>query len=146
MRDLYNNVLPVVAITPQTIINTGSPENLVGGSIDLQDYEQSLAVAQIGDIDELGSSPVGSARIEMQMEHSDDGSSWSDVALKDTIGPSSVTSGIVASTTTDQNFLRTGYIGGKRYMRVTLIPTGLTNGGPVSAIVLKGQPRHAPAS
>ena len=32
----------------------------------------------------------------------------------------------------------------ERFLRVTLVPTGLTNGGPVSAWIAKGSPRHAP--
>ncbi len=80
----------------------------------------------------------------MKLEHSDDDSTYSNVALADVLGPSSVSSGVVASSTTDQTFLEVGYVGGKRYIRVTLVPTGLSNGGPVAAWVVKGHPRHAP--
>ena len=69
---------------------------------------------------------------------------YAEVGLAEVIGPSAVTGGIVASTTTDGNFLEVGYLGAKRFLRVTLVPTGLTNGGPVSAWVAKGSPRHAP--
>ncbi len=85
----------------------------------------------------------------MKLEHADDDGTgapgaYANVGLAEVIGPSAVTGGIVASTTTDGNFLEVGYLGGKRFLRVTLVPTALTNGGPVSAWVAKGSPRHAP--
>ena len=106
MMDLHNNVDHVIAVTPQTIVNSGSPENLVSGDIDLQGFNSAEIVAFLGDIDELGGSPVGTAQLEVILEHADDDGTGSPgtyaaVALADVIGPSSVTSGIVATTTTD---------------------------------------------
>ena len=149
MMDLHNNISHDIAATPKTIVNSGSPENIVSGDIDLQGFNSAEVVAFIGDIDELGGSPVGSAKIDLKLEHAeDDGSgspdTYSNVALADVIGPSSVTSGIVASTTSDQTFLEVGYRGDRRFLRVSLIPTGLPNGGPVAAWVERGHPRHAP--
>ncbi|MFQ5954715.1 MAG: hypothetical protein ACE5JZ_06610 [Kiloniellales bacterium] len=145
MRDLHNNIAHAVAVAPQVI----SGSNLTSGNIDLQDFNSAEVVAFLGDIDELGGSPVGAAKLEMKLEHADDDGTgspgtYANVALADVLGPTSVSSGIVASTTTDQNILAVGYVGEKRFIRVTLVPTGLTNGGPVSAWVTKGHPRHAP--
>ena len=135
MRDLHNNQAAVIAITPKTIINSGSPENLVSGDIDLQFFNSER---QRGDHDDR----------EVILEHADDNAgvagTYAFVALADVLGPSSVTSGVVATTTTDQEIIEVGYIGDKRWIRVTLQPTSLTNGGPVSALVNKGHPRHAP--
>ena len=108
-----------------------------------------MVVAMLGDIDELGGSPVGGAKVEMIIDHADDdgtgaAGTYAAVAIADVIGPTSVTSGVVASTTGDESFLEVGYKGGKRFIRVTLQPTALTNGGPISAMVIKGVPRHAP--
>ncbi len=50
----------------------------------------------------------------------------------------------MASSVTDNEFFEVGYVGGKRYVRPTLVRTGLTNGGPVAAWVVKGNPRHGP--
>ena len=146
MQDLHNSIAAVVAVNTQTI----SGASLGSGTIDLQGFNSAEIIAHLGDIDELGGSPVGDAKLEMKLEHAaDDGTgapgAYANVALADVIGPTSVTSGIVASTTTDLNLLEVGYIGEKRFIRVTLVPTSLTNGGPVSAMVVKGAPRHAPA-
>ena len=144
MYDLQNNLAEVFAISPKTIANSGSPENLVSASIDLQFFNSAKVSMYLGEIDELGGSPVGTASLTMLLEHSDDDVTFTNVALADVIGPTAVTAGIVLTTTGDQQILDVGYIGDKRYLRVSLIPLGLTNGGPVAAWVTKGHPRHAP--
>ncbi len=146
MRDLHNNIAAAVAVNPQTI----SGSNIVSGDIDLAGFNAAEVIAHLGDIDELGGSPVGAAKLEVKLEHADDDGTgapgaYANVALADVIGPSSVTGGVVASTTGDNAALEAGYVGDKRFIRVTLVPTGLTNGGPVSALVVKGAARHAPA-
>ena len=145
MRDLHNNIAHVAAVTPQTIAGS----NLVSGNIDLAGFNAAEVVAYLGDIDELGGSPVGDAKVQMLLEHADDDGTgspgtYANVALRDVLGPSAVTAGIVATSTTDNGFLEVGYVGGKRFIRATLVPTGLTNGGPVAAWVVKGNARHAP--
>ncbi len=140
MRDLHNTTTVVRAVRPQTITSS----NIASSGIDLQGFNAAEIVVEFGDIDEMGGSPVGAAKVDVQLEDSDDNSTFADVTLVDVIGPSSVTSGIVATTTTDANPLEVGYVGDKRYIRVTLKPTGLTNGGPITAFVIKGHPRHAP--
>ena len=151
MQDLYHNILPVRALRPQTISTGVSPDVLVSGAIDLLGYFAAQIVVDFGDIDELGASPVGSARIDVRLEHADDDGTgapdvFSNVALDDVIGPTSVTTGIVASVTTDATLVRVGYRGERRFLRVSLVPTALPNGGPVAAWVELGHPRHAPAS
>ena len=145
MRDLHNNIAHAVAVAPQTIAGS----NLVSGNIDLAGFNAAEVVAYLGDIDELGGSPLGAAKLEVKLEHADDDGTgspgaYANVGLADVLGPSAVTAGIVASTTGDGNFLEVGYLGDKRFLRVTLVPTALTNGGPVSAWIAKGSPRHAP--
>ncbi len=145
MRDLHSNVAHVAAVNPQTIAGS----NLASGDIDLNGFNAAEVAVYLGDIDELGASPVGAAKLDVKLEHAeDDGTgspgAYADVTLADVIGPSSVTSGIVASTTGDNAVLEVGYLGDKRFLRVTLQPTDLTNGGPVAAWVVKGAPRHAP--
>ena len=142
--DLHNHINTVLSLAPQTITSTGSPQDLIGASVDLQFFQSAEVVAVLGDIDELGGSPVGAAKIELELEHSDDDITFTDVALADVLGPTSVTTGIVASSTGDTATLEVGYVGGKRFIRPRLLSTSLTNGGPVSIVVIKGNPRHAP--
>lgn len=145
MRDLYNNVLPVRALQIQTI----AAGALNTGDVDLQGFESAQLVVEFGDIDEMGASPVGGAQIDVKLEHADDdgtgsAGAYADVVLSDVVGPASVAAGVVASPTTDTALVRFGYVGGKRFIRVTLTPSGLSNGGPVGVLVLQGHPHHAP--
>ena len=142
--DLHNRVAHVGAIVPQTLAQTASPDGLSSSGVDLRFFHSAELAVYLGDIDEMGSSPVGDAKVQVQLQHSDDNSTFTNVALADVLGPSSVSGGIVASSTTDNTILEVGYVGGKRYIKVIVIPTGLTNGGPVAAWVTKGNPRHAP--
>ena len=149
MRDLHNNISHVTGIVPQTLAQTASPEGLQSANIDLQFFSSAEVVAYLGDIDEMGTSPVGDAKVQMILEHADDDGSGSpdtfaNVALADVLGPSAVSGGIVATTTTDNAFLEVGYTAGKRWLRATLVPTGLPNGGPAALWVVRGRPRHAP--
>ena len=115
MRDLHNNLAFSIVATPKTIVNSGSPENIVSGDIDLAGFEAVMVVAMLGDIDELGSSPVGGAKVEMIIDHAnDDGTgaagTYAAVELADVIGPSSVTGGVVASSTADEAFMEFGSV------------------------------------
>ncbi len=144
-KDLYDNVLPVRAVRAQTIAGS----NLASGNIDLAGFAAVDLVVEFGDIAEMGASPEGAARIDLHLEHAaDDGSgapgTYADVTDNDVLGASGISGGIVASTTSDLVPLHRGYRGGRRFLRVTLEPTGLATGGPVCAIAYLGHPRHAP--
>lgn len=68
-----------------------------------------------------------SNKIEFVMEHSDDDSTYSAVVLADTIGPTSVSSGIVQSFVAEHAAAAVypvGYRGSKRYARVKADFTG----------------------
>ena len=145
MRDLHNNLVPTRAIQLQSI--TGAA--LVSGNLDLAGFNAAELLVDFGNIDEMGLSPQGGAQVAIKLEHADDDGSgapgsYAEVALADVIGPSAVASGVVSTVTSDLSPVRVGYVGGKRFLRVTLTPTGLTNGGPIGAWLLAGRPRHAP--
>ena len=55
-------------------------------------------------------------------------------------------SGIVASPTTDAAEVVFGYVGSKRFLRVTLIGTALANGGQVGAWLISGHPHLSPVT
>ena len=149
MRDLHSNLAPVQALAAQTI-NQGTGA-LTTGNVDLAGFNGVQVVVHYGNIDEMGASPQGGAQIAVKLEHADDDGTgspgaYADVALADVVGPASVTAGVVATVTSDLAATGVGYVGDKRFIRVTLTPTGLTNGGPAGVIVNKGHARHAPAS
>lgn len=144
MRDLVNAIACANSVAPQIIAGA----NLTGVGVDLAGFGSATVVLVLGDIDELGASPVGAAKIDLRLQHSDDNASWSDVAESDVVGASGVTAvvnGVVATTSDDAAPLDVGYLGDRRYLRAILQPSGLANGGPAGALVIKGHPRHAPA-
>ncbi len=147
MRDLHNNLVPTRAIQVQTITSSA----LASGNLDLAGSSAAEVLVDFGDVNELGDPPTGGAQVAIKLEHADDdgtGSpgSYADVTLLDVIGPSAVTGGVVSTVTDDALPVRVGYVGGKRFLRVTLTPTALTIGGPIGAWLLAGRLRHAPAS
>jgi hypothetical protein len=145
MRDLSHDIAFGSSVTLQTITSS----NLTGVGVDLKGFNSATIVLVMGNIDEMGGSPQGGARIDLQLQESDDNSNWGNVTGADVVdlsGVSGVTGGIVASVSDDRTPVGVGYVGEKRYLRAILQPSGLSNGGPAGAIVIKGHPRHAPAS
>ena len=141
--DLHNNIDVVRAITPQTITSAA----LVSSGIDLKGSHAVKVLFDTGNIAEMGASPEGAAQIAYKLEHSDDNSSYSNVSETDVVGASqTVSSGVFATKTTDLTPTEVGYVGGKRYIRLTATPTGLSTGGPIGAWVLKGMLADKPAS
>jgi len=149
MRDLHHNVVPVQALPARTI-NQGSGA-LNTGAVDLKGFSAAQVVVHYGNIVEMGASPIGSAQIAIKLEHAADNGSgapgtFANVTAADVTGIASVAAGVVATVTNDLTPTSFGYVGDKRYIRVTLTPIGLTTGGPVGVVVNKGHPRHAPAA
>ena len=149
MRDLHNNVAPAQVLPAQTISQgTGA---LNTGAVDLGGFNGAQVVVHYGEIVEMGASPIGGAQIAIKLEHADDNGSgtpgtFTEATAADVTGVAAVSAGVVATATSDLTPTSFGYVGDKRYVRVTLTPTGLTSGGPVGVIVNKGYPRHAPAA
>lgn len=143
MRDLSHNLGYANSVTVQSV--TGS--DITGAGVDLKGFNSATVVLVMGDIDEMGNSPLGAAKLEVQLQDSDDASAWDDVTGLDVVdlsGVASVTGGVVISTQTDVVPLGIGYVGERRYIRAILKPSGLTNGGPAGVSIIKGHPRHAP--
>jgi hypothetical protein len=141
-----------VRVSQPGFIQTISSSNIAFAGIDTRAFDAALFAIVFGDIDEMGGSPVGAAQIDLHVEHApDDGSgspgSYSDVTAADIDGDDiSVTSGIIASLTDDRTAYSFGYIGSNRFVRVTLEPTGLTNGGPVGLVLVQGHGHLTPVS
>ena len=127
-----------------TLTNTGSPNQVTSGAIDLRGAVAVEVLALIGSIDELGSSPVGTAKADLVLYDSDDGVTFAVVDAVDVVVDSSVTvaAGVVATSTSKFDTLKAGYRGDKRYIQAALVGTGLTNGGPVAIGVLT-RDRHS---
>jgi hypothetical protein len=139
MRDLYHDLLPVKSIDP--ILGNNDTEG-TGVGVDLQGFEGALMVAHLG---QSGDTLSGSVYVTPTFQESDDNSSFTDIADGDLIG--GVNKPVVDAAAEDEVIIARSYIGSKRYVRVFIDFTGThTNGIPISALVIKGAPRHAPVA
>jgi len=148
-RSTYSDVLPVRLLQAQTI----SSSALNTGDVDTQSFDSVQVMVDFGDIAEMGASPEGAAQIAVLLEHADDdgtGAAGAYAAVAstdvDTDGALTVSSGVVSTPTTDTALVRFSYIGSKRFVRVTLTPTGLSTGGPVGVWALKGHAHRTPVA
>ena len=140
MNDLANNIKLMQSIAPAALDADAN-----GTGVDTQGYEN---VAICVDTGVEGITLSGTNKIEFELEHSDDNSSWSDAASADvngTLGSGGLMLTLDANAETPQ-ISEVEYLGTKRYVRVVANFSG-THGTatPVSAFVILGKPRHAPA-
>jgi len=139
VKDLANNLIAVQSLAPA--VRTADAN---GTGADLQGFEGAFILFDIG---AEGDTLSGSVKIDVKLEESDDNSSFSAVTSSSAVTDGSVDSnGIWA--TFDANaeapaVVSIGYVGGKRYIRVVADFTGThSTGTPVSALIVKGHPRH----
>lgn len=71
-RGLHDLARVSRALQMQTLTNTGSPDMLDTGDVDLRGFDSALFLIDFGDIDEIGGSPVGTAQVQVRMQHADD--------------------------------------------------------------------------
>jgi len=143
MKDLSNNISPAISIIPA--VRTAAVN---GSGVDLQGYESATAVVFVG---AEGDTLSSSVHFEVSLEHSDDNSSFSDVAQADIVDGTISSGGIFlkmdgsagGNPDTTGEIHRVGYVGGKRYVRVVLAKTGThSTGTPIGAMIVKGHARH----
>tara|TARA_R100001510_G_C7494118_1_gene100633 strand:- start:19 stop:483 length:465 start_codon:yes stop_codon:yes gene_type:complete len=144
MKDLSNNIVPVVSI-----INAVKTAAANGTGVDLQGYESATVLVDVG---AEGDTLSSSVYFELSLEESDDDSTYTDVVQADIIDGTIASGGIflkLDGTTggdpdSSGGIFRVGYVGNKRYIRVVLAKTGThSNGTPIGAMVVKGHARHS---
>lgn len=143
LRDLVNKLKLAAALLPA--VRTADAN---GSTIDTQGYDAVGLEAHIG---LSGDTLSGSVMIEMEVEHSDDGSSWSDCANADlsvsVTGTNTGTFAVIDAAADDEQAYKTDYIGAKRYVRIVANFTGThTNGCPLSALGLLGLAHQQPVA
>jgi len=147
MQDLSHNIE-----IGNSIINGVKTAAANGTGIDLQGFEEATAVVSVG---AEGDTLSSSVYFEISLEHSDDDSTYTDVAQADIVNGTIASGGIwlkLDGTTggdpdTAGGQWQVGYVGGKRYVRLVLAKSGThTNGTPISGLIVKSRPRNAPVS
>lgn len=120
-----------------------------GTTVDRLAYEGPVTfIAAVG---APGDTLSGSVKIEFEVEHSDDGSSWADAADTDleaaVTGSNPATFAVVDANAEASQVYQGRYIGAKRYVRCVTNITGThTTGTPIAVLSVLEGPRHAPAT
>lgn len=99
----------------------------------------------IVDLGNSGDTLSADLDIQLEVEHSDDDSTWSDCAdtdITDSVtGSNTGTFAHIDAPSEDSAIFSTEYIGGKRYVRLVLNVTGThTNGTPISVMYARFRP------
>lgn len=143
MRDFINNLKVDQVVDPA--VHTADAD---GASVDMQDYERVTFIALVGETgDTLGSG----VRLELEIEDSDDDSTFADAADADVVnyvdGANDGCFGVIDAAAEDDTYKICTYIGGSRYVRpvVNLVGTH-TNGIPVGIVAIRQGKNEVPVS
>ena len=136
MKDMHNNVTVKRVISP---ISQSGNAAMVGAVIDRQGYDSVEYAITLGTITTAGTAYTA------LLEESDnsDMSSSNAVADADLLGTEALASFVDSEVNTTKKL---GYIGGKRYTRLTMTPSGNTGASTMSAIAVLGRPSLTPAA
>jgi len=140
MRDMHSEMTAVVAIGAAVLSADNTPS-----AIDLQGYDAAEIILMIG---AGGITFSGTNKIEFVLTHSDDNSTYANVADADMLGVSDISSGIIKALTAahaSAAAYRFGYKGGKRYLKLLADFSGTHGTGTaIAAVVLKGEGHNQP--
>jgi len=135
MRDLYHNVLPTQVLNPAVATTTQT-----SSVIDLQGFNSASIVFSLG---QAGDTLSTSLYWTLTLQQSNDNSTYVAVATTDV--NEGVTSIAVNSPSLDKTVYSIGYIGGMRYLKAIVTPTGtMTSGTPIGIIALRGNAAYKP--
>jgi len=133
----FGGLTPITAILSQVLTADAN-----GATCDLLGFGGVAISFNVGNSADTLS---GSVEINLEVQHSDDDSTWSACADTDIIdsvtGANTGTLAHIDAPAEDSNVFTTQYIGGKRYVRgvVNLVGTH-TNGTPISCTYIRFRP------
>ena len=137
MQDLHNNIKVTRAISPAAA--TTDDTAWVSQIIDVRGYDSLEFAINIGALADAD------ATFAVLVEDGDDSGLSDAAAVADTalLG----TEALAGFTFADDNETRRiGYIGNKRYVRLTITPTNNSGNAFVSALAIQGHPHQAPVA
>lgn len=121
-QDLYSKLEPVIAVNTQTISNSST---VAGNEIDTQGYQGMIITLQTGTLSD--------GTYTLLIQDKDEGGSYADVSDTYLLGTEAGT-----ALTGSNKVSSIGYIGQKRYVKVSIVASGLSSGGVVGAIANLG--------
>ena len=143
MKDLHSNIKPVSILHAVVVSATGN-----SGDIDLAGFNSAEFLIDAG-VD-AGTGLGASHNLVFTLTHADDNGSgaagtYANVAAADVLGvtPANGVVLTIDSTDEDNTLYRFGYVGGKRFVKLTWTETGSVS-MPMSITVVKGAPLDGP--
>ena len=138
MQDLYNNLLPRRVLSPAAAIVDDTAQ--VGEIIDMQGFSRCLFVILTGSLADPN------ATFAVLVEEGDDSGLSDNAAVADAdLNPTEAITGFDFAD--DNDARRIEYKGSKRYVRLTITPSGNDAGDAfIAAVALMGKARHAPVT
>ena len=139
MKDLHNSIDIIKVLHPIGITATAIYTNL-----DLVDANSAELVIDIG----LDGALTGSAYWEFTLKDSADGVTYAAVEDADMLGVEDIVAGLILTvndTDEDDTIYNFGYVGGKRYLELTVTEAGTDLTGPICIMIIKGNLLDSPA-
>lgn len=136
MRDMFNNILVATAIAP---VVASDDTAQVGAIVDRAGFESltyAIAAGTLADAD---------ATFAVLLEHGDE-ADLSDAAAVDDADLLGTEAAAGFQFDDDGETRKLGYIGSKRYTRLTITPTGNSGSAPIAAVAILGHPHNAPVA
>ena len=142
-KDLISNTADSLVVTPAVLTGDGE-----GTGVDMKGYTDVAFYASVG---ASGDTLSASVYLELQVQVSDDNSTWAAAPDADIVGAvtgsATGTFAKIDAPAEDEVLHATRYLGTSRYVRVLVNLTGThSNGIPVSVIALRGGSNYLPES
>lgn len=136
MRDMMNHIHVLAGIAPVVVTDNTAQ---VSAIIDVRDYDALTWLINTGTLSDADTT------LAVTMDHGD-AANLSDAAAvgaTDLVGTLALAGATFAD---DGETRKVGYIGNKRYVRLTITPSNNTGNIPISAMALLGRPRRQPTA
>lgn len=134
LRDLFNSLDLRRVISPAVVSDNTAAVGQVIDMINFGSVVFCIATGTLADAD---------ATFTTLLEESSDNSTFATVAAADLIGTAALAS---FTFTNDDAVRKLGYIGSKRYVRLTITPAANTGSAPIGAVAILGHARNQPRS
>jgi hypothetical protein len=131
-RDLHHMLHPAIAINQGAIT---SNTTTVSSVVDMRGYYALELYILSGSITDGTYTPL--------VEHADSSDFSDGAAVADTMLLGTELDAVFISTD-DHKVKRIGYLGDKRYVRISLVSTGVTSGGTFTVLALRGTAANQP--
>lgn len=138
MRDLYNNIELRAAESPIAAAQTDDTA-IVTAIIDMRGFKSMVWAVALGTMADAAFTTV------VLMEHGDDSALSDAVAVPDSqMDPDEAT--MAFDEADDLGVRKMGYVGEKRYVRLTITPTGNASALPIAIVAIMGDADQRPTT